>query len=404
MSTDHTPTFNHDMSDSLDDSCGSSDEFATDAIKVPVHVVSDDKSATKNSRRRVGNIELATNVGGRTSTPHKDQNRRLRLVSSQAFLFVANYMVVTTWGAIMAFCEQQAETKEDELTMLVRIFPIMVLNAFFIPLQGFLNLLVYIRPKYLKWRHEYPRETRLWAVRRAILGEGVRPENDGGALAVGNPVTKPAKLKRPEENRQPELGEEENPVFTGLPKEKISSLTASKGDFDRIVDEDEEDDRWDGNNSTDSWIPLSTTPVRFCSTVNSSSRGESSLDVISEHSESVFESVVPAGSSAFEHTSISEKAFAIVSPPDSRWSPSGSRTSEGQQSTPNSSLNLNIPRRAASEGEDILEEDDSVVSSVRPDRAPIRKYSIDDSLHDASVDGPARMPTRRMSPPPSLAA
>ena len=38
-------------------------------------------------------------------------------------------------------------------------------------------MLIYFRPKYLKNRHEWPLESRIWAFRRAVLGDSVRPEH-----------------------------------------------------------------------------------------------------------------------------------------------------------------------------------------------------------------------------------
>jgi hypothetical protein len=329
---------------------------------------------------------------------HKDQLRRLRLVSSQAFLFVANYALVVTWGGLMAIAEGKADSKDEELSMLVKIYPIMVLNAFFEPLQGFLNLLVYIRPKYLKWRHEYPRETRWWTVRRAIFGEDIQPQNEGGrpradAKAIGR---KPRVVKR--NARKGEDAEEKvedietggHAATTRLPRDMISSLTGSIGDFDHVLEEGKEDGRWESSKGEEkqAWIPVQRTS-RFRSSLNS--RG-SSLGVISEMSESVFEPILAVSMEQEEHES-----FAIPGASESRWSSSSGRF-HGDHETPkiSESLELSMPRRLASCAEDISISD---VSTDSPVRVPIRKKSLDSlsAGSDFSTDSPVRVPIRKKS-------
>ena len=36
-------------------------------------------------------------------------------------------------------------------------------------MQGFFNFLVYVRPKYLNWRKNFPTRSRLWALKQATL-------------------------------------------------------------------------------------------------------------------------------------------------------------------------------------------------------------------------------------------
>jgi len=102
------------------------------------------------------------------------QLQRLRLVSSQAFWFVASYVICNVWLGSLGIAEAMTQ-EENEPQLMQNMYYMMAINAFFAPLQGFLNMLVYIRPKYLKNRQDYPLETKLWTVRRAILGERVRP-------------------------------------------------------------------------------------------------------------------------------------------------------------------------------------------------------------------------------------
>lgn len=55
------------------------------------------------------------------------------------------------------------------------IFGLLCLQAIFMPMQGFFNLLIYVRPNYLRLRNDYPNETKVWALRRSLYGASVEP-------------------------------------------------------------------------------------------------------------------------------------------------------------------------------------------------------------------------------------
>jgi hypothetical protein len=475
-----TPTTNQGDSDESSVSSSHSDDFVDEAVsdgQLSGPIFSEvDKTifdtsgrsdseviTTAPSSKRQSNSKPRGTVRKSAPDQHKDQLRRLRLVSSQAFLFVANYALVATWGGLMAIAEQKADSKDEELSMLVKIYPIMVLNAIFAPLQGFLNLVVYIRPKYLKWRHEYPRETRLWTVRRAIFGEDIQPQNEGGrprADAKADIGRKPRVVKRNErkgENAEEKVEDIEtgrHAATTRLPRDMISSLTGSIGDFDHVLEEGEEDGRWEGSKDEEkqAWIPVQR-KSRFRSSLDSTG---SSLGVISEMAESVFEPILTLSMEQEERDSLSnetpdspERIPVIVSPgaSENRWSSSSGRM-QGDRETPKMSvsLELSMPRRLASGAEVISISDVSIDSPVRvprrkksidllsagsdfsidsPVRVPRRKKSLDllstgsdfstdspvrvlrrkkslDSLSAGSGDGPIRVPARRLSPPPTV--
>lgn len=104
-----------------------------------------------------------------------NQNRRLRLVSSQALLFVGCYFISNVWTYILRLFEAQTTDYVEEMELPYHHYHLLVLQAALLPLQGWFNMMVYIRPKYLKYRSEYPKESKLWAIRRSILGSSVKP-------------------------------------------------------------------------------------------------------------------------------------------------------------------------------------------------------------------------------------
>lgn len=67
------------------------------------------------------------------------------------------------------------EEYEDEL------FPFLLLQSAFLPLQGVFNLLIFCRPKYLRARQDYPLETRFWCFRRAMYGWRIKERHQEAA-------------------------------------------------------------------------------------------------------------------------------------------------------------------------------------------------------------------------------
>lgn len=121
-----------------------------------------------------------------------EQLRRLRLVQSQSLLFVLGFFGTYIWGSLLLLAT--GTTKGEAATqtnLFFDFFWLQVLQAIFLPLQGFFNLLIYARPKYLQIRRHFPRESRWWACRRCIRGESVTPRHglspmEGGEETHGN--------------------------------------------------------------------------------------------------------------------------------------------------------------------------------------------------------------------------
>lgn len=88
--------------------------------------------------------------------------KKTRQVASQATLYVVACFNTVVWQLSIRGVESlELVTKEDES----EFFWLMVLVSTFYPLQGFWNLLIYVRPKYMRFRCRYPRYSRracLW--------------------------------------------------------------------------------------------------------------------------------------------------------------------------------------------------------------------------------------------------
>ena len=99
----------------------------------------------------------------RTGEPDNFRRRR-QDVATQASLYVAACFNTVMWLVVVRTLESMGVHSESESS----VFHILVLTSFFYPLQGFWNLLIYVRPRYMRWRRRSPEEGRWWAFRQAI--------------------------------------------------------------------------------------------------------------------------------------------------------------------------------------------------------------------------------------------
>mmetsp|Transcript_45518 Transcript_45518/g.110250 ORF Transcript_45518/g.110250 Transcript_45518/m.110250 type:complete len:648 (-) Transcript_45518:28-1971(-) len=356
------------------------------------------KQGNKGSSKDEANADILTGSISSTALVNKDQARRLRLVSSQAVLFVVSFLICNVWTGITGLLEDQGETFQDELATLVRHYPIFVIQAIFSPLQGFLNMMVFIRPKYLKFRHLHKGESRLWVVRRAIFGEEVKPTIQAQRNLIKAPKPKEGVVDSdvPEQtNPRGAKCEPISPSVARLPRDMVSDLTASQGDFDHVMQE-EDDERWEDKQAT-------TETSRKAPLVSHRRRSSlllctsSALDIISENQESVFEAVpVLPGSD--------ELVGDLFNPGTvhRRWkSGSVQQVASSDDDTPKQEeLSLSIPARLESSFDASIEEEVPLSPSPNFENNQTPESPKSRTSTSSSIDRPIQIPKRRMSPPP----
>eukprot|EP00980_Cylindrotheca_fusiformis_P027742 scaffold22540_cov137-Cylindrotheca_fusiformis.AAC.3 len=168
--TKHKPIRTKSSASESPEGTGESDEESHDGIlPSTTSLASSFRTAPVQSQSSTLNSQQSV------QTVHAGQNRRLRLVSSQAFLFVGCFFISNIWTYILRLLEAQATDYVEEMELPYHNYHMLVLQAALLPLQGLFNMMVYVRPKYLKNRSDFPKETRFWASRRAVLGSSIKP-------------------------------------------------------------------------------------------------------------------------------------------------------------------------------------------------------------------------------------
>ena len=245
-----------------------------------------------------------TKVQYRRKQNHKrestEQDRRLQLVRNQAFLFVGSYLVCNIWTMILRVFESQAQTLIEELEQPSHHFPLLLLQAWFYPLQGVLNMLVYMRPKYLKFRKGFPEESRMFAIRRALGQEPApqdppvnprdTPKDPKDLVHVSQANNESIPSMQPDRKVERDQQTYEEPIkelHTSASKRRsrdvmLSSLTASLGDFteDNFIDPRWGEEEGKAGHDPPNKVMSYTKPLK--SSLLSSIGSASDLETISE--------------------------------------------------------------------------------------------------------------------------
>ena len=123
--------------------------------------------------RKNTNPSAVTVAGKRRSREYQ----QARAVAVQATLYVSACFASLIGLVAMTIPEGARVNREQESD----IYWLLVLTCVTLPLQGFLNGLVFIRPRYLRWRRASPTRSRLWALKQC-LSNTVSPHEARAAL------------------------------------------------------------------------------------------------------------------------------------------------------------------------------------------------------------------------------
>mmetsp|Transcript_43928 Transcript_43928/g.105980 ORF Transcript_43928/g.105980 Transcript_43928/m.105980 type:complete len:468 (+) Transcript_43928:226-1629(+) len=264
--------------------------------------------------RPISTGDLGAQQPKETNIMRTKQLQRLRLVSSQAFLFVASFFACSIWMFLLGIGEIRAVTVQEEMKIMLDMYPILVLSSVVTPLQGFFNMLVFLRPRYVRTRHDHPSETRLWAATYAIFGSPSKagdrqvPKPHGEQSNPGDGVPPNKRMLEDSDDREVSHQRDESRTSSSRPRAKdsnadensnfthpkslyqfrISSLSSSSSGSVQARN----DNRWSGssNRQSHSWIPLKAVR-RHISHLSSTNNG-SIIEPISEISDARTSSAV----------------------------------------------------------------------------------------------------------------
>ncbi|KAG7339667.1 serpentine type 7TM GPCR chemoreceptor domain containing protein [Nitzschia inconspicua] len=102
------------------------------------------------------------------------QDKRKLDVAIQAFLYVAVFVMTFMWTFVLRVIGSDHSNDDPESVAQedLRLYPLIMVKAFFLPLMGYGNLLVYCRPRYIQKRRRY-RSLSRWTILKSVLLEEV---------------------------------------------------------------------------------------------------------------------------------------------------------------------------------------------------------------------------------------
>lgn len=103
--------------------------------------------------RSISHQERWSSSASGGSDHDNNKRQRLRNVTIQSVSYVAVFLAVNLWPIVVRILDNEGVGTEASL------YPLLVLQAIFLPIQGFGNCVIYVRPRYRHHRQRHPDES-----------------------------------------------------------------------------------------------------------------------------------------------------------------------------------------------------------------------------------------------------
>ena len=109
------------------------------------------------------------------------KSKRLRTVGMQAVCYILAYLNGFIWIVFANIVEAHYMQSTNVLYTALEgggtplLYAAFWLMVFFFPLQGFFNALIYLRPRWVRWKDAYPTESWWWALKQVVTSRDEIP-------------------------------------------------------------------------------------------------------------------------------------------------------------------------------------------------------------------------------------
>jgi len=141
---------------------------------------SDDRSEAS-----ISITDLDTSISSNGTDARSVQQRLTKETATQGLLYVVTFLISSSPIFALEYLEGSVGLDEDDKATL---YPLLVLNSMLVPLQGFFNVFIYIRPTYNRFRDAHP-EKPLWVVLKQALFDPNIPRMNVGVSVMPKPTT-----------------------------------------------------------------------------------------------------------------------------------------------------------------------------------------------------------------------
>lgn len=94
------------------------------------------------------------------------QQRLKKEAAGQGFLYVSCFMLTLFPAFVIQMLEGYTENGDENLA---KVYPLLVLNSMFFPLQGFFNVFIYVRPRYTRLKAAEPERSVPWILSQVLF-------------------------------------------------------------------------------------------------------------------------------------------------------------------------------------------------------------------------------------------
>merc|ERR1719393_995807 len=91
----------------------------------------------------------------------------IREVAIQGMLYVAAWLLTIFPAILLSILDATDESDQS------RLFPLLVLNSMLLPLQGFSNVFIYVRPSYRRFRSRNPDKPAWFVLKQALFDPNI---------------------------------------------------------------------------------------------------------------------------------------------------------------------------------------------------------------------------------------
>jgi hypothetical protein len=95
------------------------------------------------------------------------QQQRLQ----EVFIRCLSYVTAFWMTSISTVIVRLLETYNYPITEEAKLFPLLLAQSILLPITGFCNMLIFIRPRYLNWSSDFPEQPRRWAMVQALWND-----------------------------------------------------------------------------------------------------------------------------------------------------------------------------------------------------------------------------------------
>ena len=126
--------------------------------------------SSSNENTCIESIVSIPRVESESKKPLTRKQRLAKEASTQCFLYVSTFLVTFASASIILVIEGNVANGEEDLR---KIYPLLVLNSMLLPLQGFFNVFIYVRPSYDRFREQSPEKSKWFILKQALLESNI---------------------------------------------------------------------------------------------------------------------------------------------------------------------------------------------------------------------------------------